>query len=207
MKLADVSPIFKRDDKLCKENYRPVSILSPLSKTFERLISYQINTFMSEKLSIYLCGFRKGMSTQNCLLYLVEKWKKSLDKNGKIGVVLTDLSKAFDCLVHLLIAKLHAYGFDISSLKLFFNFLSHRLQRVKVNSKTSSWKKTETGVPQGSILGPHIYNFDSNDMFLFMILNVAYFADDNSPFTAADSTPEVLSKLSSEFLNLLSWYS
>jgi len=206
MKLADVSPIFKKDDKLLKENYRPVSILSPLSKIFERLILYQINSFMREKLSIYLCGFRKGMSTQNCLLYLVEKWKKSIDKNGKSGVLLTDLSKAFDCLVHdLLIAKLHAYGFDISSLRLLLNYLTNRLQRVKINSNISSWRDIETGVPQGSILGPELFNFNSNDLFLFMTLDVANFADDNSPFTTADSTSNILSKLSFESRILLSW--
>ena len=105
LKHADISPIFKKDDKHCKRNYRPVIILSSMSKIFERLMLSQINSYMSDKLSIFLCGFRKGMSSQNCLLFLVEKLKKSLDKTGKGGILLTDLSKAFDCLVHdLLIA-------------------------------------------------------------------------------------------------------
>ena len=58
------------------------------------------NDFMIEKLSIYLCGYRKGMSPQHCLLFLVEKWRKALDKGNTCGVLLTDLSKAFDCLMH-----------------------------------------------------------------------------------------------------------
>ena len=77
-KLADVSPIFKKDVKLSKENYRPVSILTALSKILEKLMLCQISDYMREKLSIYLCGFRKGMSAQNCLLLLVEKCQKRL---------------------------------------------------------------------------------------------------------------------------------
>ena len=146
----------------------------------------QIDDYFSKVLSIFLCGFRKGMNTQTCLIYLVEKWRKSLDKSGKCGVLLTDLSKAFDCLLHdLLIAKLHAYGFEHKALKLLYDYLNKRLQRVKVNSSYSSWREIDTGVPQGSILGPVLYNINSNDLFLFTLLDLINFADDNSPFSVA----------------------
>ena len=118
LKYADVSPAFKKGDRLNKANYRPVSVLSSLSKIFERLIFAQVNTYMDPKLSIYQCGFRKNMSAQNCILLLLEKWKTCLDNKGKTGVLLMDLSKAFDCLDHeLLIAKLDAYGFGDNALK------------------------------------------------------------------------------------------
>jgi len=199
MKLADVSPIFKKDDKHSKDNYRPVSVLSSMSKIFERLMLSQINNYMYDKLSIYLCGFRKGMSSQNCLLFLVEKLKKSLDESSKCGVLLTDLSKAFDCLIHdLLIAKLHAYGFDFPSLKLIYSYLTDRYQRIRINSAFSQWFKILTGVPQGSVLGPFLYNINSNDLFLFLILDLCNFADDNSPFTMAPSIPIVLNQLENE---------
>ena len=205
-KLADISPIFKNDQRHFKENYRPVSILSALSKISEKLMLYQIDDYMRDKLSIYLCGFRKGMSAQHCLLLLVEKWRKSLDKTGKCGVLLTDLSKAFDCLVHdLLIAKLNAYGFDYLSLKLIYSYLTDRLQRVRVNASFSSWRKIETGVPQGSVLGPELYNINSNDLFLFMLIEIANYADDNSPFTVAPTIPQVLSQLERETATLLNW--
>ena len=166
----------------------------------------QIDGYMRDKLSVYLCGFRKNMSSQHCLLLLVEKWRKSLDKGGKCGVLLTDLSKAFDCLLHdLLIAKLHAYGFDYLSLKLIHTYLTDRLQRVRVNASFSSWREILSGVPQGSVLGPELYNINSNDLFLFLLLEIANYADDNSPFTVAPTIPEVLSKLENESITLLNW--
>ena len=165
--MADVTPIFKNDTKHSKSNYRPVSILSALSKISERLMNLQINEYMEQKLSPYLCGFRNGMSTQNCLLFMVEKWRKCLDMHGKLGVLLTDLSKSFDCLLHdLLIAKLHAYGFDLISLKLIHSYLTKRFQRVRINSSFSSWKEILFGVPQGSILGPH-YSIFITTIFLY----------------------------------------
>ena len=97
MKLADVSPVFQKGDRLDKANYRPVSILSSLSKIFGKLLFNQINNYMDPKLSIYQTGFRKNHSSQNCLLVMLEKLRKCLDSKGSTGILLTDLSKAFDC--------------------------------------------------------------------------------------------------------------
>ena len=208
LKLADISPVFKKGDKLDKSNYRPVSILSALSKFFERLLFYQINTYMDPKLSIYQSGFRKNMSAQNCLLFMLEKWRKCLDNKGNAGVLLTDLSKAFDCLNHdLLLAKLNAYGCDMNCLKLFYSYLTDRLQRVRVNSSYSTWSDIVYGVPQGSILGPLLFNIYLSDLFMFCEKsNIANYADDNSPFSFNKDITSVIGQLEYDTKALLEWF-
>ena len=110
-----------------------------IPKVFERLMYNQINNYMDPKLSIYQCGFQKNLSAQNCLLFMLEKLRQCLDNKGSTGILLTDLSKAFDCLVHdLLIAKLHAYGFEYNAIKLIYSYFNGRYQRVRINSTYSS---------------------------------------------------------------------
>ena len=82
LKLAEVSPIFKKKDELDKENYRPVSVLPHVAKVFERIMYHQINDYVKDKLSKQLTGFRKNHSTQHCLSCMLEIWKKVLDKGG-----------------------------------------------------------------------------------------------------------------------------
>ena len=142
LKLADVTPVFKNMDPLDKTDYRPVSVLPPVSKVFKKLMQKQINEHMKNKLSPYLCGYRKGFSTQYALLSLIERSKKILDEKGFGGAVLMDSTKAFDTLNHeLLIAKLSAYGFNNESLKLIRSYLTNRWQRTKINNSFSRWNE------------------------------------------------------------------
>ena len=147
LQLADITPAYKKGKKDIKENYRPVSILPNLSKIFEKLMFKEMSQFFDKIFSKYQCGFRKGFSTQQCLLAMLEKWKRSIDNGKSFGALLTDLSKACDCLDHeLLIAKLNAYGFHLSALKLIHDYLSNRKQRTKINSTYSKWHEILFGV-------------------------------------------------------------
>ena len=147
LKTAEVSPIFKKNDGLEKENYRPVSVLCHMSKVFERIMYTQIESFMEDKLLKLLTGFRKNHSTQHCLINMLEKWKNTLDKGGFVCAMFMDLSKAFDTMNHdLLIAKLGAYGFPKGALSFMKSYLTKKRQRVCVSSNFSGWERIISGV-------------------------------------------------------------
>ena len=109
---------------------------------------YTINEYFRPLFSNLQCGFRKGHSAQHCFLVLIEKCRKVLDKRDFAGLLITDLLKVFDCIDHeLLIAKLHAYGFNIKFLELIHSYLYDRIQRVKINSSFNHTSNIESGIP------------------------------------------------------------
>ena len=154
----------------------------------------QKNEYMDAFLSKHQCGFRKGYSTQQCLLVMLEKWRSAVDNKFFFEVLLTDLSKAFDCLSHeRLLAKLHAYGFSIPALRLVYGYLKNRKQRTKINSAYSCWEEVIFGVPQGSILGPLLFNIFLCNLFYMMTdTDFASYTDDNTPYVSTDTIDEVI---------------
>ena len=125
---------------------------------------------------------------------MLEKWKRFVDNSKIFGALLTDLSKAFDCLDHeLLIAKLNAYGFSLTALKLVHNYLSNRKQPTKINSSHSSLLEIVFRFPQGSILGPLLFNnFLIDFFFVIEDTDIASYADDNTPYASADNIDGVI---------------
>ena len=186
--LANVTPIFKKGDKQLIKNYRPISLLPICGKIFEKIIFNNLyaylhtNNLMSKKQS----GFRPGNSTTNQLLYLLDEIHQAFDSTESLEVraVFLDISKAFDKVWHEgLIFKLEQNDVSDNMLKLFQNYLSNRKQRVVLNGSCSDYSSIESGVPQGSVLGPLLFLVYINNLERNIKSNVKFFADDTMLFS------------------------
>ena len=159
-KEAVVTPILKKGDSQKKENYRPVSCLIVASKVMERIVCDQITRFFEVHglLPDNQHGFRARRSTMTALASMQQDWTENCDNKNVTGILLWDLSAAYDTLSpKLLCDKLRVYGFDQLSCKWFESFLTGRSQCVKIGKTMSSSKALESGVPQGGILSPIIF--------------------------------------------------
>ena len=168
----------------------------------------QMMTFVTSFLTNFLCGFRKGYNTQHALLNLLEECKRVLDKKGYAGAILMDLSKAFDCLDHeLLLAKVDAYGFSKNALRFIYSYLTDRKQRAKVNGSFSEWQETKLGVPQGSVLGPLLFNIYINDLFyLLKNTDICNYADDTTIYVCNNQLENIQNRLEQDALQLSGWF-
>ena len=147
-------------------------------------------------------------SSQNILISLTEEWRKNLGNNFVVGAVLTDLSKAFDCIPHdLIIDKLSAYNFSEEILPYIFSYLTNRRQCVRINNTHSQLETIISGVPQGSILGLILFNLSINDLFFFVAVVYLYnFADDNTLSAFATTVSRLIKILESESEVVTDWF-
>ena len=211
-KISLCTPLYKNPPNGSREQiplYRPLNVCTSFSKILER---YNLNSMLEHTntiLSKHITAYRKGHSCENVLLKLTEDWRKHIDNNKIVGGLLMDLSKAFDCLPHeLLIAKLEAYGFDKNTLYIFYSYLKNRRQAVKINGILSDFLEILSGVPQGSILGPILFNIFIND-FIYQMENtgaaVLNFADDNTLSACAENITELKTILDGAAAEALKW--
>ena len=194
-KLANVTPVFKKGDKQLIKNYRPISLLPICGKIFEKIIFNNMYTYLhtNNLLTKNQSGFRPGDSTINQLLYLLDEIHQAFDctKSFEVRAVFLDISKAFDKVWHEgLIFKLEQNGISGDLLKLFRNYLSNRKQRVVLNGSYSDFSSVESGVPQGSVLGPLLFLVYINDLERNIKSNVKFFADDTMLFSIVNN-PEL----------------
>lgn len=209
LKKAQVVPLHKKNSQLDSSNYRPVSILPAVSKIFERAIYQQLIDYFENIFHPFLSAFRPGYGCNTALLKVIEDWKKAVDDNKYVAAVLMDLSKAFDCLPHdLLLLKLKAYGLNGAAISLLNSYLSNRSQCVKIGSVLSTWQNIYKGVPQGSILGPALFNIFLNDIFYFVKEGSLYnYADDNTLSHSDSNIEGLVNTLENESAILINWFS
>ena len=181
-KTAKVIPIYKKDNPLICENYRPISLLPIFSKIIEKLIYKRIYSFIDDHKLIYKrqFGFRSKHSTSHALISITESIKSLVDSGNVVGGVFIDLQKAFDTVNHeILCDKIYYYGFRGISQLLIRSFLTNRRQYVSINGFNSQEKSVICGVPQGSTLGPLLFLLYINDLHFSVNQSVTnHFADD-----------------------------
>ena len=153
-------------------------------------------------------AYRKNYSTQHVITRLVEEWRERLDENFVVGAMLTDLSKAFNCIVHdLLIAKLAAYGFSNTALRYVYSYLNNLKQRVRINNTYSNYQKIISGVPRGSILVPVFFHLLVNDLFLFVSdVSLHNFANYNTLSAFAETILKLIDILQPRSEIVFDWF-
>ena len=186
-----------------------MSLLSHVSKVYERILFNQISTYFEPYLSSFLTGFRKNRSTLHSLLKMLELWKETLDKSKSVGAIFMNLSKAFDTLNHdLLPPRLDAYGFSKNLFNYIQSYWRNRFQRTNVNNNNFSlWKDIFSGVPLGSILDPLMFNICINNIFLFPDnISLSNYADDTTVFSIGKNHNTNRNILNENFSSLQKWF-
>ena len=209
LKKAKVIPLYKANDPMLFNNYRPISVLPLFSKILERIMYNRMIKFINKHklLYKYQFGFRKDHSTYMALIILIDKISAALDKGDFTIAVLIDFRKAFDTVDHeILLHKLHHYGIRGVAYDWINSYMSNRQQMVSYNGASSSYRTINCGVPQGSILGPLLFIIYINDLStVSKILTSVLFADDTTLLDSDSNLTTLINRFNIELVSIVNW--
>lgn len=209
-KTAKVIPVFKAGDETDLSNYRPISILNAVSKVFEKIMRDRIGRFLelNKLISKHQFGFTSNSNTTAACVNFTNFLSKNIDQGFSCACLFLDLRKAFDTVnPDILMIKLNKLHFTPVQRQLFKSYLSSRMQFVKINDNVSSVNVLNLGVPQGSILGPTLFNLFINDItFIKLQGKIQLYADDCLIMYAAPSLEIVLSQMQCDLQLLKKWF-
>lgn len=206
-KKAVVIPIHKGGSKSDVNNYRPISLLCTLAKVLETLIMKRLNAHLNRFniLSDNQYGFRSNVSTNHALKKLTDFVYEKLDSHEPAAVIFLDLKKAFDTVNHrILLNKIQSLGIRQTSHNLLESYLSKRKQCVRINGINSEYSEINFGVPQGSVLGPLLFNIYINDLLIYVNGTVS-FADDTVLLSTANTWDELETNMNRQLKDIYMW--
>ena len=207
-KYSKVIPLHKKLSQLERKNYRPVAILSPLSKILEKVVYLQLYDYFSRNKIFHrnLHGYRGNRSTQTALLQMYDRWVCAANAGQVSGVVLLDLSAAFDLVEPgILIKKLRIYGLDENFLTWIESYLTNRHQAVWIDHTLSEFLPCEVGVPQGSNLGPLFFLIFYNDLPYSLNCELDVYADDSTLTSSSKHVDDIGTELTCEGEKVSQW--
>ena len=208
-KIAKITPVYKSGQKDNVDNYRPISVLSPLSKILESYMSINLRDHLTKYnlLSEFQYGSRPNHSCETLLINLTDKWLEAMDNGNLTGLLLIDFRKAFDIINHkILIDKLSCYGINGTVLQWFISYLSDRKQRVFIGAASSDSLPVVSGVPQGSCLGPLLFLIYVNEIpSINTFCNTHLYVDDTTLHHSSSSVYDLNTILQQSADVLSSW--
>ena len=207
-KSSKVLPLHKKNDVLSKKNYRPVAILSPLSKVLEKCIYEQLYRYFKENEIFHpnIHGYRTNRSTQTALLQMYDHWVQAASQGQVSGAVLLDLSAAFDLVPpDTLVKKLKVYGLDEGFLTWINSYMTGRCQGVWIDHVLSDLLPCDVGVPQGSNLGPLLFMIYVNDLPSVLTCHTEQYADDSTLHATGKTCDEIQRELENNCEVVSNW--